>query len=186
MDAPAARLDTIGIVRKISLPDLPTGSLSGKVLESLEEPYEAKLELTIPRETGQSFSTDFEILTRNAETGDVNFSYSKIYAGGYTFTLRDSFGCLKTYDLTIDFNPDLFIPNIFTPDGDGVNEEFYIRNLPANSGLEITDRWGQNIFSSNSYANDWSAEGMPDGVYYYKLSIGNKKYTGWIEVLTGK
>lgn len=186
MDVPEAPLDTIGIVKKISLPDLPTGALSGKILESLEEPYEAKLELTEPIEAGQSFSTDFEILTRNPETGDVRFSYSKIYAGGYTFTLRDSFGCVKTYDLTIDFNPDLFIPNIFTPDGDGVNEEFYIRNLPVNSGLEITDRWGQSIYSSTNYSNDWSAKGTPDGIYYYKLVIGNKKYTGWIEVLTGK
>jgi|GEM_PF-1673878 len=186
MDAPAAKLDTIDVATKISLPDLPTGALTGKVVESLEEPYEAKLELTVPREPGQNFSTDFEILNRNPETGNIIFNYSKIFAGGYTFTLRDSFGCVKTYDLTVDFNPDLFIPNIFTPDGDGVNEEFYIRNLPANSGLEINDRWGQSIFSSPNYSNDWDAKGMPDGVYYYKLNIGNKKYTGWVEILTGK
>lgn len=186
MNAPASKLDTAEVVTKISLPDLPTGSLSGKIKESLEEPYEAKLELTSPREAGQSFSTDFEVLTRNSETGAIDFSYNKIFAGGYTFTLRDSFGCVKTYDLTIDFNPNLFIPNIFTPDGDGVNEEFYIRNLPANSSLEITDRWGQKIFSSPNYSNDWKAKGMPDGVYFYKLIIRNRNYTGWIEVLTGK
>jgi len=186
LDAPGALLDITDLNKTISLPDLPTGSLSGTIVESTEEPYETKLELIVPHEPGQSFLSDFELLNRNSETGKVEFNYSKIFAGDYAFSLKDSFGCLKTYDITIDFDPKLFIPNIFTPDGDGINEEFYIRNLPPNSDLQITDSWGQRVFSSGNYQNDWTGKGVPNGVYYYRLTIGRKNYTGWVEILNGK
>lgn len=186
MEAPEAILDITQIQKAISYPDLPTGSLSGSIIESQEEPYQTRLELITPIQPGQQFESDFEVLLRNEDNGAFQFKYSKLYAGEYLLTLKDAFGCVKLFPLTIDFDPKIFIPNIFTPDGDGINEEFFIRNLPPNSNLEITDSWGQRVFSSSNYRNDWKAQNIPNGIYYYSLIIGNKTYTGWVEVLNGK
>jgi gliding motility-associated-like protein len=77
----------------------------------------------------------------------------------------------------------LFIPNIFTPNGDGANDLLVIRNLPANSQLFITNRWGKEVFSASDYKNDWTGGDIADGVYYYKLSADGQSYNGWIEIL---
>jgi len=77
----------------------------------------------------------------------------------------------------------LFIPNIFTPNGDGANDLLVIRNLPANSQLFITNRWGKEVFSATDYKNDWTGGDIADGVYYYKLSADGQSYNGWIEIL---
>jgi gliding motility-associated-like protein len=53
-------------------------------------------------------------------------------------------------------NPSLFnIPNSFSPDGDGVNDVFFIRGLTNNSTLIIYDRSGKKLFETSNYQNDW-------------------------------
>jgi gliding motility-associated-like protein len=61
------------------------------------------------------------------------------------------------------------IPNIFTPNGDGVNDYFIIRNIEkcSSSHLVIKDRSGRVIFEKLNYQNDWNAGNVPDGVYFY-------------------
>jgi gliding motility-associated-like protein len=77
----------------------------------------------------------------------------------------------------------VIIPNIFTPNGDGVNDFFDIRNLPAGSQLSITNRWGKEVFSSSDYKNDWSGENISDGIYFYRLVAEGEAITGWVEIL---
>ncbi len=83
------------------------------------------------------------------------------------------------------FGCGLFIPNIFTPNGDGANDLLVIRNLPANSQLVITNRWGKEVYSATDYKNDWTGGDTSDGVYYYRLSVDGESFTGWIEILRG-
>ena len=186
LDAPAAKLDTISTVRVQSQEIQATGSIDGVILPSGETPYETSLELITPAVAGQSFFEDFSEATVPTGAANPAFMYSSLYAGIYTLTLRDAFGCVKTYAITIDLDPELFVPNIFTPNGDQVNDTFYVRNLPANSGLIITNRWGKEIYTSVDYKNDWDAKGAGDGIYYYKLVLADKYLTGWVEVLSGR
>jgi gliding motility-associated-like protein len=79
----------------------------------------------------------------------------------------------------------LFVPNIFTPNGDNSNETFFIRNLPANCKLVVTNRWGKQVFSSDNYQNDWTGDDASDGVYYYQLVVDGERYTGWVEIMRG-
>ncbi|MDH5366369.1 MAG: gliding motility-associated C-terminal domain-containing protein, partial [Cyclobacteriaceae bacterium] len=92
--------------------------------------------------------------------------------------------------------------NIFTPNGDGTNDYFYIRNLPPKgSGTEIviSNRWGKQVYTSDDYYTDplnlndprpgehtlWDADGQADGIYFYSInfnSLGEQR-SGWIEVL---
>ncbi len=62
-------------------------------------------------------------------------------------------------------------PNVFTPNGDGLNDHFFIVNLgqyPA-SRLEVYNRWGRLVYESDYYKNDWDGGDLSDGVYYYIL-----------------
>ncbi len=92
---------------------------------------------------------------------------------------------------------DLFIPNGFSPNGDGINDIFVIENLsicfPDNE-IVIFNRWGDEVFRQKDYstATAWNGEyqnsgkRVPDGTYFYVLLLdeeGNQKRNGFIEVL---
>ncbi|MEI6820720.1 MAG: gliding motility-associated C-terminal domain-containing protein [Bacteroidota bacterium] len=66
---------------------------------------------------------------------------------------------------------ELKIPNVFTPNGDGVNDYFVINNLETCSSaqLKVCDRNGRVVFETNSYHNEWDGHGLPDGVYFYSF-----------------
>jgi len=83
------------------------------------------------------------------------------------------------------------IPNVITPNNDGKNDFFYIKGLDAypNSELQIFNRWGNAIFSSSNYKNNWAGEGLAEGTYYYVLKVNNATkdvYKGWVEIIRSK
>jgi len=84
------------------------------------------------------------------------------------------------------FGCGIFIPNIFTPNGDGANDLFEIRNLPSSAKLTITNRWGKQVFSASDYQNNWTGDSVVDGVYYYRLTVNDESLTGWLEIMRGK
>jgi gliding motility-associated-like protein len=73
----------------------------------------------------------------------------------------------------------LWIPNAFSPDGDGINDYFEIRgNWQTPIALWIFDRWGNVVFHSEDYQNDWDGtypNGQPamPGVYTWKITYRN-------------
>lgn len=80
---------------------------------------------------------------------------------------------------------DFFIPEGFSPNGDGINDVFVIRGIeyyPTNT-FTIFNRWGNKVFEANHYLNTWngtSTEGirvggtqLPVGTYFYTLDLGN-------------
>lgn len=77
--------------------------------------------------------------------------------------------------VTVETSCALNIPNIITPDGTGPaeNEFFYVENLDKFPGstLKIYNRWGNKIYESDNYQNNWSGGGHPDGTYYYVLTV---------------
>lgn len=64
---------------------------------------------------------------------------------------------------------DLVFPNVFTPNGDGYNDLFVIKNLETfpNNRLIVVDANGLKVFETNNYQNNWDASNAPDGAYYY-------------------
>ncbi len=183
---PAASLDTLYVNKNISVPDLPTGSMLVGIAESLQEPYEVRLELTQPLFPGQVFAQDFTVANRNPLNLKVEFQAPNLYAGVYQLSLRDAIGCQKDYLVTIDVDNNLMIPNIFTPNGDGVNEVFFIRNMPDATEVIVSNRWGKQVYKSSNYQNDWDGGDIEDGVYYYRIKAAGQSYSGWVELLRGK
>ncbi|MGZ3901052.1 MAG: T9SS type B sorting domain-containing protein, partial [Bacteroidia bacterium] len=83
----------------------------------------------------------------------------------------------------------IYIPNAFTPDENGRNDIFQPKGVGINEDkykMEIFDRWGEQIYSSNAFSKGWdgtvkgSTQVAQDGVYIYKISLvtikGDKKY----------
>ena len=71
----------------------------------------------------------------------------------------------------------LQFPNVVTPNGDGINDRFVIRNLlwedcyPKNE-LFIFNRWGERVFYKENISEDgdfWNPEGLPAGTYYFRF-----------------
>ncbi|RMG26560.1 MAG: gliding motility-associated C-terminal domain-containing protein, partial [Bacteroidetes bacterium] len=73
------------------------------------------------------------------------------------------------------FSPSIFIPNAFTPNGDGINDVFSIKGLFVNQyHLSIFNRWGERIFESRNVDEGWDGTNqqglaVPEGVYIYRL-----------------
>jgi gliding motility-associated-like protein len=86
-----------------------------------------------------------------------------------------------------------FVPKGFSPNGDGMNDKFIIQNADGKHvSLEMYNRWGNRVYKSDDYKNDWGGEvtegfflgrDIPDGTYYYIIIIDKKdRYTGFITV----
>ncbi|NCD68748.1 T9SS type B sorting domain-containing protein [Mucilaginibacter agri] len=84
----------------------------------------------------------------------------------------------------------LTIPNVFTPNGDGVNDTFIIPGLGIYTANELTvmNRWGSTVYQKKAYNNEWNGEGLNEGTYFYLLKVqdANGKwdvYKGYITLL---
>lgn len=99
-------------------------------------------------------------------------------AGTYTvvLTVTNANGCTDQDTVVITVLEGLIIPNVFTPNGDGVNDEFYISSSGFSEyRMEIYDRWGVKIFESDSQNVRWdgrttSGAQCSDGTYYFILT----------------
>jgi len=109
--------------------------------------------------------------------------FTGLEPGMYTLTVQDSIGCAVSKDIEVLKDSSLFIPTLFTPNGDGFNDLFEIRNLPAGSGLVVKSRWGDEVFAAGSYKNDWDAKDVDNGTYFWVLNIpGQSSQSGWLEI----
>jgi len=75
---------------------------------------------------------------------------------------------------------ELTVPNVITPDGNGLNDNFVITNLENYPGSKMTifNRWGKKVFESTDYKNDWNGGDYHDGVYYFILIANNNTPEG--------
>ena len=80
----------------------------------------------------------------------------------------------------------LLIPNVFTPNGDGINDRFEVQGLEAfdQVSLVIFNVWGNEVYRNDKYDNTWAGQGLQDGTYYYTLETrkGNQseQYKSWV------
>lgn len=107
-------------------------------------------------------------------------------------------GCLDTAWQEVIIDPDLliYVPNTFTPDGDGINDTFrpFLDGFAVRTyNLTIWDRWGELIYETNDEAEAWdgSMDGGPvqDGVYIWQVElhahefVSRKKLRGHVTLL---
>ncbi|OKL40909.1 hypothetical protein A3841_13795 [Pontibacter flavimaris] len=87
-------------------------------------------------------------------------------------------------------NSELHFPNVFSPNSDGTHDLWEIRNLTNYPDNEVTiiNRWGNQVYHSKSYKNNWSGDNLSEGTYFYvvrvKLCDGqDKMFKGYVMIV---
>ncbi len=79
------------------------------------------------------------------------------------------------------------MPNMISPNGDGMNDYFsvghFFKNQPIS--LAIFNRWGRKVYENLEYKDDWQADNLSGGTYFYFITLSGTdiNYQGWIQVL---
>ncbi|GAB4041922.1 T9SS type B sorting domain-containing protein [Spirosoma jeollabukense] len=88
-----------------------------------------------------------------------------------------------------EVNNEIKVPNVFTPNGDGLNDYFAVKDMPENScaeqfkSVEITNRWGQPIYKSTDPNFRWYGNNSPAGTYYYLILTTSRTFKGPVTIM---
>jgi gliding motility-associated-like protein len=108
--------------------------------------------------------------------GSITSSILDLCPNIYTVTVTTAKGCEKTSTATILAGTNveqLTIVNTFSPNGDGINDTWVIKNIvlyPDNE-LTVVNRWGNEVYHVTEYNNKWDGSGLSDGTYFYYLKV---------------
>lgn len=101
---------------------------------------------------------------------------SPLITTSYTLTVTDVNGCTASDEVTVivDFLFVVFVPDAFSPNGDGNNDELFVRGAGiAEIEFSVYDRWGQLVFRSTDLNTGWNGEfknkALDAGVFVYTL-----------------
>jgi gliding motility-associated-like protein len=115
----------------------------------------------------------------------------------YILSVTDINSCVNSDTVLITVIPIEFegiISNVFSPNGDGINDSWYIENIKyyPNNEVNVYNIYGQLVFTAKPYNNDWqgtyNGASLPDGTYFYTLNIDETSpvLKGSIDILRNK
>lgn len=112
----------------------------------------------------------------------MNYLFESEGAYPVALTVKNVFGCVDTVVKAIVIEPalTLYIPNAFTPNGDGKNDIFIPKgSIHGFYQLSIYDRWGQKIFQTNSFEDGWDGtfkgSNCKNDTYVWQIAAENRK-----------
>jgi gliding motility-associated-like protein len=110
----------------------------------------------------------------------------------YLFTVTDAFGCESNDSVVVKSKMCLdgeLIPNVFSPNGDGVNDVFVLPKICSGTdySLQIFDRWGLVIYDTFLRNNSWDGktsqgEEAPTGTYFVIIKVNGKSFKQFIHL----
>lgn len=148
--------------------------------------------LTVTFSNASQFATSYgwdfdngqtDVTSSLAETASGTFSSPGTYTVELTATNGICSDVSQMVVIIIPFEPlVLHIPNVFTPDGDGLNDEFFI---DVENGLTIeviiNNRWGNRVAELNDFDETWdgtqNGNELSEGTYFFQYTIGGKDGT---------
>lgn len=142
-----------------------------------------------------SFSCNWTTISGNDTIPQTvcNSSYSYTPTSNGTFLVSITDGCSRTdvdtISVVIETDCSIIVPNVFTPNGDGINDFFSFENLEnfPGSRFVVYNRWGNIIYDDASYQNNWSGDNHSDGTYYFILYLPDgKTIPGYLTLLRKK
>jgi gliding motility-associated-like protein len=142
---------------------------------------------------------DFGDTATLANLNPAQHIYQRTGAFNISLTFTDLNSCDTTIQHTIYVKiAELKIPNVFTPNGDGKNDQFMIqiagnaeadyRDAYLGTELIIFDRWGKKVFQKNNYPSaEWDGGNLANGVYFYILKcqgqFGDEVFKGSVTIM---
>ncbi|MEO7802700.1 MAG: gliding motility-associated C-terminal domain-containing protein [Ginsengibacter sp.] len=118
--------------------------------------------------------------------GAVNSSVEILKQGFYNISAIDMNGCSRPFSVSVaEQNCNIYLPNVFTPNGDGLNDVFRIpqAGVLRLKDFSIYDRWGNQVFYTTNGTAAWDGtfkgKESPAGTYIYNITgsiSGNKKH----------
>ena len=132
--------------------------------------------------------------TPNFHLNDPTIAYtiaSPPYDFTYTLTITTDHACALSDDVFIKVLKKPAIPNIFSPNGDGIHDTWVIQYLDTYPGctVDIFNRYGQKIYHSDGYGKPWDGtidgKAVPMGTYYYIINPKNGReiMSGYVDVI---
>jgi gliding motility-associated-like protein len=109
----------------------------------------------------------------------------------YTVTVTSADGCSASDQVFVKLLKLLEIPNVFSPNNDGVNDRWVIKYLESYPGatIEIFNRYGQKVYQSVGYSKPWDGtykgNQVPAGTYYYIINPknGRQQFAGYVDII---
>jgi gliding motility-associated-like protein len=156
---------------------------------------------TLEMQAGDVLDAGSGMASYKWNTGDTTESIIIPSVGMYKVEMESPVGCLGSDSVYVkliseeipDF--EIYVPNAFSPNGDGINDIFQIKfphstfNI-QHSTLSIFNRWGEEIFQSDDIHQGWdgkkNGKDCPGGVYVYKIVFavngipGNQERVGTV------
>ncbi len=104
----------------------------------------------------------------------------------YSVEVSLDIGCVDTVSVTINvldsYFPLVEVPDVFSPNGDGMNDNWiipFIEFFPENQ-LTVINRWGDVVYQANPYTNEWdgtfNGQFLPQGTYYFILELNVNQF----------
>ena len=139
--------------------------------------------------TGTILGWNWNIDTMSSSNQDETYTFTNEGVYTVTLTVVDQNGCSDDMTVVLEILGELVIPNVITPNADGTNDYFVLTGLKPNTSVTILNRWGNEIFSSSSYMNEWNGQDksgnfVNEGVYTYIINLpdGSQKQ-GFVHVV---
>ena len=139
-----------------------------------------------------SWTWDFGDGTATGSGQSIEHTYELPNIYDITLFVENQFGCKDTAytRITIEEETTLYVPNAFTPNGDGINDLFNIYGIGISSGtMSIFNRWGQMIYTTDQPEKGWNGQDGRTGsmcqlgVYVYRIDVIT--YKGVKRTITG-
>jgi gliding motility-associated-like protein len=132
--------------------------------------------------------------TPNIAIDSPTIATPKVYPSNdtyYMLTVTSADGCRASDTMFVKVLKLPTVPNIFSPNGDGIHDRWEIQYLSSYPGctVDIFNRYGQLIFHSVGYSKPWdgtvNGKPVPDGTYYYIIEPknGRAKMSGYVDVI---
>ncbi|ALI97792.1 gliding motility-associated C-terminal domain-containing protein [Rufibacter tibetensis] len=130
------------------------------------------------------------LITKNGQLHHNECSSVKTLSptpGAYSGSMATNFeGIITKFEFgpgSTSGNPEA--PNIITPNADGKNDFFVIKNRGENAHLEIYNRWGKLVFKTDRYQDEWDGKDLSEGTYFYVFDGPGacQPLKGWVEIV---
>ena len=161
--------DTAYLVKPYDMPDV-------KVTVSPDSLYDTNPQAEFSFENNSADSIPLTnwvwIFPDSSTTNLTNPKYVFIKSDSVLFIYTTIDGCIDTIKTLVTVQPfKLVLYNVFTPNGDGINDNYEIPYLDRyiSNKFVVYNRWGDKVFEANNYSGNWDGGRLPDGVYFYIL-----------------